>query len=65
MRHNSIGKLWGLPALGEVAAMTKPGPNKALEPRGQAGHYLSSQSWTNKVTFVLVKDHEGGRDVKP
>eukprot|EP00975_Prorocentrum_lima_P030262 6346228-Prorocentrum_lima.AAC.1 len=29
-----------------------PGPKKAPEPRGQ-GHYLYSQSWTNKVTYVF------------
>eukprot|EP00975_Prorocentrum_lima_P017841 3763470-Prorocentrum_lima.AAC.1 len=33
MRHNSIGRLWSQPALGELVAVTKPGPKKALEAR--------------------------------
>eukprot|EP00975_Prorocentrum_lima_P058882 12348381-Prorocentrum_lima.AAC.1 len=59
MRRNSTGRLWNQQAFGEVVAVTRPGPNKALEPRGQVGHYLYSQSWTTKVTYVLVKDREG------
>eukprot|EP00975_Prorocentrum_lima_P063907 12894391-Prorocentrum_lima.AAC.1 len=59
MRHNSTGRLRSQPAFGGIAAMTRPGPKKALEPRGQVGRYLYSQSWTNKVTYVLVRDHEG------
>eukprot|EP00975_Prorocentrum_lima_P017296 3658108-Prorocentrum_lima.AAC.1 len=59
MRHNSTAGLRSQPAFGEVVAVTRPGPKKALQPRGQVGHYLYSQSWTNNVTYVLVKDHEG------
>eukprot|EP00975_Prorocentrum_lima_P039043 8204232-Prorocentrum_lima.AAC.1 len=44
MRQNSIGRLWNQPALGEVVAVTRPGPKKALEPRGQVGHYPYSQT---------------------
>eukprot|EP00975_Prorocentrum_lima_P069436 12926405-Prorocentrum_lima.AAC.1 len=36
-RHNSAGRLWSQPAFGEVVAVTRPGPRKALEPRGQVG----------------------------
>eukprot|EP00975_Prorocentrum_lima_P069321 12925700-Prorocentrum_lima.AAC.1 len=35
MRCNSTGRLRCQPAFGEVVAVTRPGPNKALEPRGQ------------------------------
>eukprot|EP00975_Prorocentrum_lima_P054475 11423386-Prorocentrum_lima.AAC.1 len=35
MRRNSIGRLWSQPALGELVAVTKPGPRKALEARDQ------------------------------
>eukprot|EP00975_Prorocentrum_lima_P047745 9982426-Prorocentrum_lima.AAC.1 len=42
MRHNSIGRRWSQPAFGELVAVTKPGPKKALESRGQAGYYLYS-----------------------
>eukprot|EP00975_Prorocentrum_lima_P014800 3139073-Prorocentrum_lima.AAC.1 len=59
MRHNSTGRLWSQPAFGELVAVTKPGPTKALEARGQAGYCLYSQSWANRVTCVLVKDLEG------
>eukprot|EP00975_Prorocentrum_lima_P047450 9921081-Prorocentrum_lima.AAC.1 len=59
MRHNCTGRLWSQLECGEVVAVIKPGPKKALVPRGQVGHYLYCQSWTNKVTYVLVKDHEG------
>eukprot|EP00975_Prorocentrum_lima_P051511 10788036-Prorocentrum_lima.AAC.1 len=31
--HNSIGRLLSQPAFGELVALTKPGPNKALEAR--------------------------------
>eukprot|EP00975_Prorocentrum_lima_P014863 3151634-Prorocentrum_lima.AAC.1 len=41
MRHNSTGRLRSQP-------VSRPGPKKALEPRGQVGRYLCSQSWTNK-----------------
>eukprot|EP00975_Prorocentrum_lima_P071037 12935409-Prorocentrum_lima.AAC.1 len=51
MRHNSTGRLWNQPAFGEVVPVTRPGPNKALQPRGQVGHYLYSQPWTNRVTY--------------
>eukprot|EP00975_Prorocentrum_lima_P020464 4309958-Prorocentrum_lima.AAC.1 len=61
MRHNFTGRLWHQPPFEEVVAMTRPGPKKAFEPRGQVGHYLYSKSWTNKVTYVLVKDREGRR----
>eukprot|EP00975_Prorocentrum_lima_P040966 8604227-Prorocentrum_lima.AAC.1 len=64
MRRNSIGRLWSKAAFGEVVAVTRPRPKKALEPRGHAGHNLYSQSWTNKITYMLVKDHEGRRTVK-
>eukprot|EP00975_Prorocentrum_lima_P028829 6057197-Prorocentrum_lima.AAC.1 len=30
MRHNSTGKLSSQPVFGEVVAVTRPGPNKAL-----------------------------------
>eukprot|EP00975_Prorocentrum_lima_P007629 1635878-Prorocentrum_lima.AAC.1 len=43
MRHNSTGRLRSQPALGDIVAMTKLGPKKALEPRGQTGHHLYSQ----------------------
>eukprot|EP00975_Prorocentrum_lima_P068334 12920104-Prorocentrum_lima.AAC.1 len=59
MRHNSTGRLWTQPAFGELVAVTKPGPKKALEARGQVGYSLYSQSWTHRVTFVVVKDLEG------
>eukprot|EP00975_Prorocentrum_lima_P007276 1561534-Prorocentrum_lima.AAC.1 len=58
MRHNSTGRLCNQPAVGEVVEVTTPGPKKALEPSGQVGHYLYSQSWTNKATYVLVKARE-------
>eukprot|EP00975_Prorocentrum_lima_P051214 10729162-Prorocentrum_lima.AAC.1 len=35
MRHNSTGRRWSQPAFGELVAVTKPGPKKALESRGQ------------------------------
>eukprot|EP00975_Prorocentrum_lima_P065871 12906014-Prorocentrum_lima.AAC.1 len=57
MRHNSPGRLWNLPAFGEVVAVTRPGPKKA--PRGQVGHYLYTQTWTNRVTYALVTDSAG------
>eukprot|EP00975_Prorocentrum_lima_P042256 8879558-Prorocentrum_lima.AAC.1 len=59
MRHDSTGRLWNQLACGKVVAVTRPGPNKALEPRGQVGHYLYSQTWTNKYTYVLVTDRAG------
>eukprot|EP00975_Prorocentrum_lima_P045879 9597535-Prorocentrum_lima.AAC.1 len=59
MRHNSTGRLWSQPTSGEVVAVTRPGPKTALEPRGQVAHDLYSQSLTHKVTYGLVKDHEG------
>eukprot|EP00975_Prorocentrum_lima_P017802 3755368-Prorocentrum_lima.AAC.1 len=40
IKHNSTGRLWNQPAFGAVVAVTRPGPNKALEPRGLVGHYL-------------------------
>eukprot|EP00975_Prorocentrum_lima_P023241 4889360-Prorocentrum_lima.AAC.1 len=61
MRHNSTGRLWHRPALGEIVAVTRPGPKKALEPRGHVGHYPYSQTWTSKVTFLLVTDGAGRR----
>eukprot|EP00975_Prorocentrum_lima_P061292 12849436-Prorocentrum_lima.AAC.1 len=64
MRHNSTGRLWSQPAFGELVAVTKPGPMKALVARGQAGYCLYSQLWTNKVTFALVEDLEGWQIVK-
>eukprot|EP00975_Prorocentrum_lima_P012319 2610766-Prorocentrum_lima.AAC.1 len=54
MWHNSTGRLWSQAGLGELVAVTKPGPKKALESRGQVGYYLYSQSWTNRVSFVSV-----------
>eukprot|EP00975_Prorocentrum_lima_P007485 1605617-Prorocentrum_lima.AAC.1 len=59
MRHNSTGRLGSQPAFGESVAVTKPGPKKALESRGHVGYYLYSQSWTNRVTFLLVRDADG------
>eukprot|EP00975_Prorocentrum_lima_P070701 12933622-Prorocentrum_lima.AAC.1 len=35
MRHNSTGRLWSQPAFGELVAVARPGPNMALEARGQ------------------------------
>eukprot|EP00975_Prorocentrum_lima_P058719 12313518-Prorocentrum_lima.AAC.1 len=35
MRHNSTGRLWSQPASGELVAVTKPGPKRVLEARGQ------------------------------
>eukprot|EP00975_Prorocentrum_lima_P065192 12901997-Prorocentrum_lima.AAC.1 len=64
MRHNSTGRLRNQPAFGELVAATRPGPKKALETRGQVGYYLYSQSWTNRVTFVLVRDLEGRQNVR-
>eukprot|EP00975_Prorocentrum_lima_P041370 8691882-Prorocentrum_lima.AAC.1 len=64
MRHTSTGKLWVQPAFGEVVAVTRPGPNKALGNRGQAGHYLYSQSWTKAITHILVTDNKGRKNVK-
>eukprot|EP00975_Prorocentrum_lima_P021845 4602068-Prorocentrum_lima.AAC.1 len=48
LRHNSTGRLWRQPAFGKLVAVTKQGPKKALESRGQVGYYLHSQSWTNR-----------------
>eukprot|EP00975_Prorocentrum_lima_P011851 2522207-Prorocentrum_lima.AAC.1 len=54
MRHNATGRIWIQPAFGEVVAGAHPGQTKALEQRGQVGHVLCSQSWTNKVTYVVA-----------
>eukprot|EP00975_Prorocentrum_lima_P041194 8656746-Prorocentrum_lima.AAC.1 len=65
MTHISTGRLWSRPAFRQlVVAVAKPGPKKALEARGQVGYYLYSQSWTNRVTLVSVKDLEGRQIVK-
>eukprot|EP00975_Prorocentrum_lima_P028508 5989730-Prorocentrum_lima.AAC.1 len=64
MRHNFTGRLWRQPAFGELVAVTKPGPKTALKSRGHVGYSLYSQSWTNRVTFVLLKDLEGWQIVK-
>eukprot|EP00975_Prorocentrum_lima_P028241 5939446-Prorocentrum_lima.AAC.1 len=64
MRHTSTGRLWNQPTFGEVVAMTRPGPKKALEPRGHVCHYPYAQTWTTKATYVLVTDRAGRNMVK-
>eukprot|EP00975_Prorocentrum_lima_P064408 12897377-Prorocentrum_lima.AAC.1 len=63
MRHNSTRRLWNQPAFREVVAVTRPGPKKALEQKGQVGQYLYSQTWTNRVTYILATNHAGGKVV--
>eukprot|EP00975_Prorocentrum_lima_P043112 9053544-Prorocentrum_lima.AAC.1 len=64
MRHRSTGRLWNQPAIGEIVAVARPGPKLSLEPRGQVGRYMRSQTWTHKVTYMLVADHQGREVVK-
>eukprot|EP00975_Prorocentrum_lima_P021719 4575919-Prorocentrum_lima.AAC.1 len=59
MRHRAAHRLWSLPACGEVVAVTNPGPMKALDQRGQMDIFLSCQSWSNQVTYVLTTDAKG------
>ena len=57
-------EFWNLPAFGEVVAITHPGPKRAMDMRGQMGRFLYCQSWTNKVSYVLVPNSMGGNLVK-
>eukprot|EP00975_Prorocentrum_lima_P015889 3373122-Prorocentrum_lima.AAC.1 len=48
MRHRATHRLWGLPAFGEVVAITNRGPKKSLDKTGQMGRFLYCRSWSNK-----------------
>eukprot|EP00975_Prorocentrum_lima_P042633 8955335-Prorocentrum_lima.AAC.1 len=61
MHVADASRLWSQPAFGELVAVTRPGQKKALKSKDHAGYYLYSQSWTNRVMFVLVKDADGRR----
>eukprot|EP00975_Prorocentrum_lima_P021673 4565844-Prorocentrum_lima.AAC.1 len=39
-------------------------PKDSAGAKRTSGSLLYSKSWTNKVTYVLVKDHEGSKLVK-
>eukprot|EP00975_Prorocentrum_lima_P024885 5224737-Prorocentrum_lima.AAC.1 len=64
MRHRATRRLWALPAVGEVVAITSPGPKKSLDKRGQMGRFLCCQSWSNKVPYILTVDTKGRPQVK-
>eukprot|EP00975_Prorocentrum_lima_P029669 6228022-Prorocentrum_lima.AAC.1 len=47
-------RIWSQPAFGELVAVTKPGPKRALESRGQVGYYAVSYTHLTLPTICSV-----------